>query len=498
MNIGALLTHLHSLDIRIWADGDQLCYSAPKGALAPELRGRLAEHKTEILAFLQGQLSPTARPGAPERALGATDSDRPPISQPRRYLFVLLEVGGTTPTLLGLAHRLVERGHNVWAIGNPCKELEVRAAGCAFIPYRHARHRHDKAASTTLFKDYEAKTPADAIDMLADAFACAPALEYARDVLEAIEQYPVDAVVVSEFLFGGCFAAEKVGLPCAMVFWGMYTLPYANMPHHGSLGWLSDQFARFMFQRFDAYGLPALQSARAVLGLPALHTVLDCIYRLEHVLIMSSPAFDPEARILANVRFIGPTIDTPIWRTDTWSLPWPPDHPEPLVVVAFGGSFQNQHGLVQRVIDALDGWPVRGLVTLTPALESVAFRASPNVVLSAAVWRKQVFPVTSAVVTHAGHLTVMQALSHGVPLVCMPLGRDHHGIAARVAAHNVGLRLPTTADTEAIRQAVQQVVHDPHFRTQAQQLGQRIMAEPGSATAIVELEQLAARMQPAG
>jgi amino acid adenylation domain-containing protein len=47
-----LLSHLRSLDVKLWADGDRLHCSAPKGALTPALRTELAVHKAEILAFL--------------------------------------------------------------------------------------------------------------------------------------------------------------------------------------------------------------------------------------------------------------------------------------------------------------------------------------------------------------------------------------------------------------------------------------------------------------
>lgn len=49
MSISTLLTRLHSLNIRIWANGDQLQYSAPKGALTPELRDQLVQHKAALL-----------------------------------------------------------------------------------------------------------------------------------------------------------------------------------------------------------------------------------------------------------------------------------------------------------------------------------------------------------------------------------------------------------------------------------------------------------------
>lgn len=492
MSISGLLTRLHSLNIRIWANGDQLQYSAPKGALTPELRDQLVQHKAALLKFFQEPTIFVGQAAEIEQAQGGSDASLPPPTRSYRYLFVLIEGGGTVPGLLGLAHRLLARGHAVWAIGDPCNEAEVRAAGCTFIPYRRAPHRLDKSAATVNFKDSSAKTPAEAIDLAADAFICRPAQAYAQDVLEAIERHPVDAVVVSELLLGGCFGAEKAGVPSTMIWWALYTLPYASEPIYGSIGWLSDQFARFMIERLDLYGLPRLQAARATLDLPPLTSVLAYLRQLDRILVTSSLAFDPEVRPFPNVRYIGPTIDTPGW-VEEWESPWPPDHPDPLVVVAFSGTMLDQQAIVQRVIDALDGWPARGLVALGPLLDSSEFRVPANVVLRTSVWRKQVFPMAAVVVTHAGHMTVMQALSYGLPLICIPMGREQYGNATRVVAHGVGLRLAPTADVGAIRQAIQRVIGESGFRTRAAELGRSILADIRSAAGVIELEQLAER-----
>ena len=53
LNPVEFLSHLRSLNIKIWADGDRLRYSAPPGALTPNLRDQLVAHKVEILTFIQ-------------------------------------------------------------------------------------------------------------------------------------------------------------------------------------------------------------------------------------------------------------------------------------------------------------------------------------------------------------------------------------------------------------------------------------------------------------
>ena len=70
MILANLLADLEQRGVRLWPDGEQLAIRAPKGALTPELRAQLAEHKTEILNRLSrcdtAELSPQAPQAVPD------------------------------------------------------------------------------------------------------------------------------------------------------------------------------------------------------------------------------------------------------------------------------------------------------------------------------------------------------------------------------------------------------------------------------------------------
>jgi amino acid adenylation domain-containing protein len=70
-----LLSRLRALGIRLWAEGEKLQWSAPKGALTADLKTELAARKAEVLAFLaqaaraaQSSLPPLLPRPAAERA----------------------------------------------------------------------------------------------------------------------------------------------------------------------------------------------------------------------------------------------------------------------------------------------------------------------------------------------------------------------------------------------------------------------------------------------
>ncbi|MEO1185170.1 MAG: condensation domain-containing protein [Cyanobacteria bacterium J06636_27] len=53
MNIEQFLTHLHTLDVKLWLEDEKLRCSAPDEILTPEFTAELQTRKPEIIAFLK-------------------------------------------------------------------------------------------------------------------------------------------------------------------------------------------------------------------------------------------------------------------------------------------------------------------------------------------------------------------------------------------------------------------------------------------------------------
>lgn len=68
MTLASLLARLDTAGIALVADGDRLRWTAPAGALTPDLRDALRDHKAALLACLDGHTAkldpPTPRPGS--------------------------------------------------------------------------------------------------------------------------------------------------------------------------------------------------------------------------------------------------------------------------------------------------------------------------------------------------------------------------------------------------------------------------------------------------
>ncbi|WP_304412979.1 glycosyltransferase, partial [Frankia sp. QA3] len=81
-------------------------------------------------------------------------------------------------------------------------------------------------------------------------------------------------------------------------------------------------------------------------------------------------------------------------------------------------------------------------------------------------------PRAAAVICHAGHNTVCEALGHGVPLVVAPIRDDQPVIAQQVVDAGAGIRLRFARATPAIvAAAVREVLDDPSHRLAAARIG---------------------------
>jgi MGT family glycosyltransferase len=417
-----------------------------------------------------------------------------------RYLFVTWDGGGNLHAELALARRLVERGHEVRFLGHRSQEMLIREAGCGFRAYERVPDADSSRPEATMFRWWDAGSPPELFAMLRERLLFGPAAAFAADVLAELERKPADAIAIDFMLYGAHAAAERSGLPSAVLYHTVYAPPTVEVPPFGPGLPLprSEEDRRAhrdaRAQRLEGWnlGLPALNAARADIGLLALGSVFEQFERLDRVLVLTSAAFDfaavTGASLPDNVRYVGPQVEVGASAREGAEA----DGDDPLVLVSFSTVYQAQEQVVRRVVAALGALPVRGLVTTGPALELDGWLPE-NVEARAWAPHAEVLPFTALVVTHAGHGTTMASLAHGVPLVCVPMGTDQHEVSTRVVQVGAGVRLDQSADQEAIAAAIQAALGDPDLRVAARRLADEIGAELAADRAVAELEALAGR-----
>ena len=437
-----------------------------------------------------------------------------PRDRPGRILFAMFQGGGNIPLITPIVAALVGRGHTVRVLAGPGVRANrlpisdrflarIAAVGATAVPFAlPAVHPFDDAPPLRgLVRGW---TPEALARITAQAVPYRWSRAWAENVTAELRREPADVVVADFVLLGALAAAEAARVPAVAVVHNIYPFPapglppwgYGFLPARGPLGRLRDGVVNAAAARiYRRDGLPPHNRARSALDLPPLRSPLEQYDRADRVLILASAAFDfPISRLPPNVRHVGTPLD------DTgaagWDDPWPADDARPLVLVSLSTLPQGQTDVMRRILAALEGLPVRALVTLGPTLAGTTFDAPENVRLEAFVPHGAVLPHVAALVTQCGLSTTVKALAHGVPLVCIPLIADQPENAVRVVARGAGVRLSREASPEEIRAAIQRVVGEPRYREGARKLATVLAREDGAKRAATEIEALTGQQAP--
>lgn len=419
-----------------------------------------------------------------------------------RVLFTTYEGGGHVPPALMVARRLAERGAEVLFVSDEATRPAADREGLPFQPWTSAPNRAAAAQADDPLEDWRPRAPWSVVKAVCDAVITGPAAAYAADTIVLIERFRPDVIVSMELLFGVMAAAEATRTPLTLLTGNLWCFPtredvppfgpgFAASPSAWAQG--RDRTTRRLIARWYDAGLPALNAARRGLGLEPLARTLDQLQVADLVLLGVARSLDwgtgpPPTPFV----YAGPLVSVPEWARDAAASVSPGDRP--LVLASLGTTFQDQAPVMRRMIEALGRLPVRGVATLGPAIRIADMPRRANVEVLRSASHDAVVPRCAAVICHGGHGTVLRPLMHGVPVLCLPMGRDQPENAVRIAARGAGLTLPKSASAGRIARAVERLLREQSFREQARRLGAAVAAEvDGGQRAAEAIERLAAQ-----
>ena len=350
-------------------------------------------------------------------------------------LLVTWEGGGNVPPLLVLARTLAGRGHDVRVLGPPgTVEARFRAVGVAY-----------RASGATVPRRPEAHQA------------------LATQVADQLGQGGAGVAVVDYMQPSALCGAEAARVPVVPF---VHTLFRDLSPMHMAA---------------DVEGTNAL---RAELGLAPVTRLPELLERAPLVLVTTLEELDRPQMVAGNIRYVGPLVED-AGPDEGWRPPG-----RPLVVVSLGTTPMGEAPVLQRILDGLAGAPVHVLATLGPHLRADELRAPGNAVLTGYLRHAAVLPHADLCVNHGGLGSIGAALTFGVPLVCVPLGRDQPVNAEAVAAVGVGRVVPPDAPADTLRVAVLDALADSRARRAATRLADRISALDGPTRAAEAVEAL--------
>jgi UDP:flavonoid glycosyltransferase YjiC (YdhE family) len=168
---------------------------------------------------------------------------------------------------------------------------------------------------------------------------------------------------------------------------------------------------------------------------------------------------------------------------------------DPRVLVSLSSVFfPGQERVLQNVLDAVGGLPVRTVVTTGAAVSAGQLHVPANVELHSYLPHVDLLPTVSLVIGHGGHATTMAA-SRDLPIIVLPMAKfmDQHKIGQALEKAGAGCLLPKRSSPARIRTAIEQVLGDDRYRLAASRLGAEIRKHDGASAAADAMAQVLAQ-----
>jgi UDP:flavonoid glycosyltransferase YjiC (YdhE family) len=376
--------------------------------------------------------------------------------------------------MIALGGALAARGHDVTVQTWRRWQAHVEAQGLAFAP----------APEYRVFPS--GPEPLDFYEAVVHATA---------DTLPLVRELRPDVVVADILTLAPALAAELQRVPCATLIPHVYPHGEPDFPIY-SLGARLPRTAagRWMWRRAQRpvssgleRGRRELNGTRARLGLPPLTRVHGGISR-ELALVATFPQLEYPRQWPEHVHVVGPLM----WEPPAEDVELPPGA-EPLVLVAPSTAQDSEHRLLTAALRGLAHASVRVLATWNRRLPPRALPVPTNARVVEWVSYSRTMPRCDVVVCHAGHGTLVRALSSGCAVVACPAVGDMNENAARVDWAGAGVRLPRRfASPRGLRLAVERALEEPSIRSRSRELAAWAATHDAGATAARLVERLAA------
>ncbi|MGH2872990.1 MAG: glycosyltransferase [Solirubrobacteraceae bacterium] len=315
-----------------------------------------------------------------------------------------------------------------------------------------------------------------------------------RDTRPTIAATRADVVVHDILTLAPALAAELESVPAATLVPHVYPVTEPGQPpyslgarpprtHAGAALWRAVHGSVRVGLRL---GREQLNGARRELGLPPVARLFGGLSE-ELVLVATLPALEPPRQWPDHVQVVGPLM----WEPESEPVT-PPAGPQPLVLVAPSTSQDPEHRLLSAALAGLAREPVRLLAATNrrPPVRPVA--PAPNTRVVDWLSYRETMPSCALVICHAGHGTLVRALSSACPVVAVPHVGDMAENAARLVWTGAGVRLPWRLLTPlTLRLAVRRALARPQLARRTAELRAWAAANPAAPRAADLVEQLA-------
>ncbi len=387
-----------------------------------------------------------------------------------KVLFTSQQGSGHWHPLVPLALALKEKGHDVAFSSTPAVGPDIIANGFSF--FHVGANESPEVVRERQQLQAKSEPGAHGNYMQEYVFAGVRAERNLPDLLNLISNWQPDILVRENTEYAGYIAAES-----------------ARIPH------AAFQITAFRPHLIDVVTEP-LNRLHASVGLPANHHI-DALYR--YLLLTPRPPilWNPDAPMPPTTHAFRYAAFN---QSGEEALPgWIAHMPkQPTVYASLGTVFNHMTGLLSSILDGLRDEPINLILSVGRNTDPQTFgKQPPNVHIERYIPQSLLLPYCDLLVTQGGSGTMMDALSHGLPMVMLPIGADQPENSQRCAELGVARVLGRgERPSQAIRHAVRETLYNPQYTQSAQQIQKAIEAQPPLDYAVSLLERLAIEHEP--
>lgn len=298
---------------------------------------------------------------------------------------------------------------------------------------------------------------------------CLPLARRTLPSLEkAVRSFQPDLLLCDHQMLAGALVARKLGIP-----------------------WLSLVTTSASILKFSHVDVVERWIEEQLAGLQAEYGLSDPVVRPDFsphgVVVFTSPELlgEQHERHPARYHFVGPAFSH---RPQQLDFPWSRLDPgrEKLLVSLGTVSRDRSLRFFEVLIEALRDLPYQVVMVAPESLRSIA---PEHFIIQPRIPQPALLPQMCAVICHAGHNTVCESLSFGLPLIVAPVRDDQPVIAQQVVDAGAGIYLRYGKVTAAAaRDAVVRLLTEPAFRQQAQRLAGSF-SQLGGAAQVADIVQ---------
>ena len=402
--------------------------------------------------------------------------------------------------MFSLLQCLQQRGHEVVMFGIADTAPAAAAAGIAFVPI--GEQEFPAGALRTLDLRLAELTGYRALRFTLQRVRRSMRMVL-RDGPEAVRQAHVDVLLVDEAEFAGT-VADLLGLRWISIalipplvrddrfppFWFGWSAGQSwfsrvrNRLGSRLLLWIAAPIFREVNAQRSAWGLRGFGHPEEALSPLAQITQLP-----------EALEFEVRGKKPSGLFYAGPFLYNR--RPLVEDFPWHKLDGRLLIYASFGTLQNGSERLFRIVADACAGLPAQLLLSTGGGIDPARVgRIAKNAMVVRFAPQLELLKRATLVITHAGLNTVLESISHGVPLIAVPLGNDQPGVAARLKARGACVVVaPHRMTVRRLRRAVLLVLQDPTYREAAQALQRALQQVDGPKRAVERIEEVLERSE---